>query len=113
MSVSLPFKIFLITTVAMVAAHYLLTSVTIVGTGPVHYSAADLIQMNCPFHLVPVTWVSGNNESEKIKNWCVAETKARLASLSALWVLAVSFITWRHFGERSHSVPSNGSSATG
>ena len=102
MRASLPFKLFLVTITAAVAAYYLIVSVSVGGLMPYNSTAADVIQKSCPFHLVPAAWVSGSDQADILVRWSFAETKARLAVLLALWILTVSIFAWQYLRRRRH-----------
>ncbi len=80
----------LLTLVLAVAAWYAVASVNISGMMQTDFKAAEVIRARCPFHLVPPEWVAGKDEADKLLNWPISETKARLGLLLAVWVLSVT-----------------------
>ncbi|HEY3761594.1 MAG TPA: hypothetical protein VGN23_07595 [Verrucomicrobiae bacterium] len=103
MRASFSFKLFLVTIAALIAGYYLITSVSIGGLMPYNFTAADVIGHSCPFHIVPVTWVSGNDQFDILFRWSIDETRARLAALLALWMLMVSILSWQYLRGRRHT----------
>ena len=83
----------LLTLVMAVAAWYAVASVNISGMVGTDFKAAEVIGERCPFHLVPPKWVAGKDEADKLLNWPISETKARLGLLLAVWVLSVAGFT--------------------
>jgi hypothetical protein len=63
-------------------------------------TAAEIIHQRCPFHLVPVAWVSGHDQMDMLGHWTFVELKARAGLLLALWLLSASFLIWRHLRRR-------------
>ena len=61
------------------------------------FKAAEIIGERQPLHLVPAAWVSGSDQDALLWRWEIAEGKARLAALLALWILSVGFLVRRHF----------------
>ena len=102
MRASLPFRLFLVTVAAVVAGYYLIASVSIGGLLPYNFTATDVIQERCPFHLVPAAWVSGSDQADILMRWGFAETKARLTVLLALWILSVSLFVWQYLQRRRY-----------
>jgi hypothetical protein len=82
-----------LTLVMAVAAWYAVASVNISGMMGTDFKAAEVIRERCPFHLVPPEWVAGKDETDKLLNWPISETKARLGLLLAVWVLSVAGFT--------------------
>lgn len=94
---------FLLSTLAAVAvAYYAIGSINLSGLLPSNWTAADVIRQRCPVRLVRPEWVNGFDQRGILFDWAVTETKARLAAVSTLWVLAVSFFIWQHWRKTSH-----------
>ena len=86
-----------VTVAAVVADYYALTSLNVSGLMPAHFVAAEVVRTRCPFHLVPVEWVSGPDQITILNHWNVAEIRARLTLVLVMWVAAMSLLVWRYF----------------
>jgi hypothetical protein len=92
----------LVTLGAVAAAWYAIASISLGGLSPTNWTAADIIRQRCPVHLVRAEWIRGTDQGDMLFAWAVTETKARLALVCALWLIAVGVLVWRALLQRQH-----------
>src|SRR5688500_15638052 len=83
-------KLLFATTLALIGAYFAITTVRVGGIANTNWTETDLIRDRAPIRLVQPEWVS--NTPDKIMNWVVAETCARLGLILTLWVVSLILI---------------------
>ena len=98
----LTLKLLLATVGAVTVGWYAIASISLSGLSPSNWNAADVIRQHCPVHLVRPEWIKGTDQGDMLFAWAVTETKARLALVCALWLIAVGVLVWRALPRRQH-----------
>ncbi len=102
MRAQLSINLFTITILAVVAGYYAIFTMSIVGIiHSANWTDADIIRHRCPIRLIQPEWVS--SQPDTLMNWCVAEIRARLGLIAALWLGSVSTIVWRYLKKRKNT----------
>ena len=101
MRAQLSINLFTITVLAVVAGYYAIFTMSIVGIYSTNLTAADIMRHRCPIRLIQPEWVS--SQPDTLMNWCVAEIRARLGFIAALWLGSVSTIVWRYLKKRKNT----------
>src|SRR5207244_8195884 len=101
MRAQLSINLFTITVLAVVAGYYAIFTMSIVGIHSSNWTDADTIRHCCPIRLIQPEWVS--SQPDTLMNWCVAEIKARLGLIAALWLGSVSTMSWRYLKKRKNT----------
>jgi len=90
------------TITAAAIAYYAVASVQMSGIVPSDWSAADVIQQRCPFHLLRPGWIKGSDQADILFTWTVVEMKARLLAVCGVWVIGIALLAWRALKSRHH-----------